>query len=106
MAVLPPPARIIRALRPQLVDFIERLVVAEPNAGVGVNSWWRSEEVNRREGGERFSQHLVGLGLDLSGDDRGFRNRMRAAGLIVVETPSHTHVQYWVAGTLERLLSV
>ncbi len=104
MPVLPPPPAIIRALRPQLTDFIERLILAEPDP-VGVTSWWRGQDLNREEGGAPFSQHLVGLGLDMVGDTAGFRSRMRSKGLIVVVESDHTHVQYWPAGTLERLIT-
>lgn len=68
------------------------------SVGDQVTSWWRSHSANIEAGGEGDSQHLIGTAFDVVSEDRTLAQRLRAAGFIVVEYPTHLHAQAWPAG--------
>lgn len=87
-------------------DFVERVNRAWVD-GIYATSWWRSWWENIRVGGSTrpLSQHLAGLAVDIDGPRdwlRYFAQQARAQGLVVVEYPTHAHVQLWRAGELDR----
>ena len=86
-------------------EFISRASYAGDGDPGRWSSFWRTVGHNRAVGGDRWSQHLVGLAADHSPASSAFRDRARRAGLIAVEYPTHDHIQAWEKGTLERLLS-
>ena len=108
MPVRAPPRAIVKALRYELNDFVNRLNVVYRDQPFGVTSWWRSWSDNQRiSGAALYSQHLVGLAIDcypLAGTFGGLDRHARDQGLIVVPYQTHLHFQYWPAGTLQRLL--
>ena len=66
-------------------------------------SWYRTISHNREVKGARFSQHLLGLALDMSPDPKT-EAAFRAAGWIAVPEGDHLHVQVYPAGTLPAWL--
>lgn len=73
-----------------------------------VTSWWRSQALNHQIAGARYSQHLVGLALDLWEPGRiapglpdplaALERRARAAGWgYVANEVDHIHVQAYRA---------
>jgi len=66
-------------------------------------SWFRSVADNAGVGGDRFSQHLGGVALDLVADNpRRSAEALRGAGLLVVEEFDHLHVQTFPAGVMQE----
>jgi hypothetical protein len=79
---------------------------AGQNPALVCTSWGRTPEENAAVGGDPFSQHLVGWGVDVVGPDSSvFAKRARIAGLTTVQESDHLHVQAFPAGILKRLLS-
>lgn len=126
MSVIPPPAYVQYQVRHELRDFGARLAHAArisgpwretsrwevPRGHYRVSGWYRDASRNRAVGGAKWSQHLIGLGLDLKVHEED-RHRLiqglQSAGLWVVTEPylrtdRHIHAQYWPAGTFERLV--
>lgn len=108
MSVRPPPVELVHAFGPVLADFVSRVNGALYWSGARqVNSWFRDVGTNRSVGGHACSQHLVGLAVDVQTDQRTdlFVALARRYGLVPVVEPSGraVHVQYYPAGTLERL---
>jgi len=70
-----------------------------------ITSWWRDRRNNEIHGGQEFSQHLVGLALDLDVQDT---NRLiadlRREGLFVLDEGDHVHVQLFPAGVVAPLI--
>lgn len=100
-------------LGPLLYDFATRANAAAleyqrttwPQAPVYLTSWYRDGRANAAAGGAQFSQHLVGLAGDLVAADQARLVRyLRGHGLHAIAEGDHVHVQYWPAGTLERIL--
>ena len=118
MSVVGPPAFIAAsAFRPFLFEFVRavRSIDLRPVTAVGVSrvdatSWWRGIEENRRVGGDPFSQHLVGLAVDVALVQNTARGRSALiasaarAGLRGVDERDHVHLQLWPAGQLRRLV--
>jgi uncharacterized protein YcbK (DUF882 family) len=103
--ISPPPAPIVRALRPQLERFLQQLrSVREPTGmRVSFSSWWRSKQRNAQVGGAITSQHLLGLAVDLvpaGGSRSELLRRLRAAGLVALDEGDHVHVQAFSAGVV------
>lgn len=101
MSVEIPPPRLIRALFPELVDFVTRVGATRVTPDLYITSWWRSQAKNQRVGGHPFSQHRLGLALDVAGpiNDMDFWFReARSVGLFAVAEGSHVHVQSLPAG--------
>jgi hypothetical protein len=74
---------------------------------VGCNSWYRDRLSNQAAEGKDYSQHLVGLAVDLRApadklDD--LRRALEWRGLTCVSYRSHVHAQYWRAGRLEAFV--
>lgn len=104
MTVEVPPFEILRALAPLHSDFIHRVLHAAaffPDARP--SSWWRATISNADVGGDPFSQHLLGLGLDVEVQDRTkFAQAARRAGLVAVDEGTHVHLQAFQAGVIPR----
>ena len=96
-----PPPEIIRALFPQLVQFVGRVGAARVTPDLYLTSWYRDVERNRRVGGHPQSQHRLGLAIDVGGPARDLEfwlEEIRSVGLIGVNEGSHAHVQLLPAG--------
>lgn len=90
---------------PPLWSFEARLMAAGRNTDVTATSWYRSPLENARVGGDPWSQHQVGWGLDVVGPGQSqFAKLARMTGLTVVQEASHVHVQLFPKGILRRLL--
>ncbi len=101
MSVQIPPPPIIRALFPQLVDFITRVGAARVTPDLYLTSWYRDRERNIRVGGHPQSQHRLGLAIDVGGPMRDLElwlEEVRSVGLIGIDEGSHVHVQLLPAG--------
>lgn len=103
----PPPSYIagpIAAAAPGLWPaFLGGASAAVAGTNVRLTSWWRDRATNSRVGGAPQSQHLVGLAFDFNGtpsEREIVKSRARRAGFIVVDKPSHVHVQAFPAGAL------
>ncbi len=106
MSVRVPPQDVIRAARPQLVDFLTRLHHIRVGPSIRLTSWYRDEVTNRRVGGAPDSQHLLGLALDLIGKELDLRQlvlQVRAVGVIAVREPRHVHLQALPAGVARHV---
>lgn len=109
MTVQAPPPDFQRYWWPDLVDFVGRVNRAYAEVPFSATSWWRSEADNSRVGGARFSQHLIGTGVDLVASNpysnHQLANALRRQGLVVVATyPRHVHAQLYQAGFLQSWL--
>ena len=84
-------------------DFAYRCDRAAQGLPVKVTSWFRSVEHNRAEGGDEYSQHLVGLGRDYEGPAWALRvlaHRARGERLRLLSEPDHLHIQAYPKGLL------
>ena len=71
--------------------------------GQTLTSWYRTPDENAAVGGSGESQHLFGIGLDVSGPHLETTKQLaRRNGLIAVSEPSHLHLQLFPAGVLGR----
>lgn len=108
MTVEAPPDPIIRVFLPELREFLDRVERTWLASPFQTTSWWRSVDRNRAVGGERFSQHLVGLGLDAVPTNgtttEDLQLAAQRAGLRAFPASRHVHLQLWPAGQLEQLL--
>ncbi len=98
-----PPREILADFGVLIGPFVRRLIVGIQNGppGWSITSYYRDPQTNAQVGGQRESQHLVGLAIDLAvADRRGLADALRAAGLIAVVERSHVHVQLFPAGVL------
>lgn len=67
-------------------------------------SWWRSAQANARVGGNEYSQHLLGLAIDLVAEDKPAATAaFERMGFIVIDEGDHLHVQTLPAGWLRRM---
>lgn len=81
-----------------------QLLAASRNRHV-VTSWYRDSTHNRMVGGDPWSQHLVGLAIDVDSDDLAETRRLlQEAGLYAFDERTHVHGQVWPAGLLRRLV--
>ncbi len=105
MIVEPPPQRQLVYTRPVVVEFLRRFLSVY-HGGVEATSWYRDPTHNRSVGStEPDSQHLLGLGIDVSGSRyqlSQFADDAREAGLIAVDEGDHVHVQFFPAGHIRR----
>jgi hypothetical protein len=95
-----PPAAVLERWLPEIREFFYRILwgASVYPHWIGVTSWYRDAEKNRQVGGDPVSQHLIGLGMDLTAEDLDWlRLVMDSAGLIAVEEPRHVHVQLYSA---------
>lgn len=111
-----PPPFIATPLQPWLVDFMARVRkgVAAFTSSTGVapyaTNWWRSDAHNDRVGGHRYSQHLLGLAVDLVPSGYGamhydaLRRAMAAAELVAINEGDHVHVQDAPAGSWNHVI--
>jgi len=105
----PPPSSIwrpIESLAPGVyTDFILSVLAAvDPQAPPDLTSWWRNPVRNFDVGGDRLSQHLLGLAADLRTSDLEDRAqlaaRLRRNALTVSDEGDHLHVQLFRAGAI------
>lgn len=91
--------------RPWIITFLRRVIPALGQARVRPTSWWRSPSGNAAVGGNRESQHLFALALDVTGPDielARFDWAARRTGLVSVRENDHVHVQLFPGGALAR----
>ncbi len=103
MSVRIPPERIIRALIQELVAFLTALQGLRVGPSIRISSWWRDPVTNRRVGGHPQSQHLLGLAIDLVGEERELGEILRQTldfplGIQAIRETSHVHIQWLPAG--------
>lgn len=113
----PPPLHIVRFWEQILPGFWSRWISAAESAlreidddtagETIITSWWRSPFENQRVGGNKDSQHLVGLALDVVPGKPSFKlavseasSRFMEAGFITVPSERHLHIQTFPAGLL------
>jgi len=108
LATAPPPRiwQPVEQASPGIYNhFIFHLVNALQGHRGSVTSWWRDRRNNEIHGGEEFSQHLLGLAVDLDAEDP---NRLiadlRREGLVVVDEGDHIHVQLFGSGVVAPLI--
>lgn len=108
MAVQVPPPIFVAILSADFDRFLNAAWRVFNQTPFRATSWWRSVERNREVGGALYSQHLVGLALDVvplpGATFREVRAEAIAAGLYAVVEPDHVHLQAWPAGRLESIL--
>ena len=87
---------------PGLYDrFFGRLVRALQGHNGAATSWWRSPAVNRAQGGDPLSQHLLALALDFEVDRPSDAVRsLRRQGLVAIDEGDHVHAQLFPAGVV------
>ncbi len=110
MAFQRPPPDFIRYWYPDLLDFVNRVNWAYQECPFTVSSWWRSQDDNARVGGDPYSQHLIGTGMDAVPISPWRKDHLsaalRRAGLIAVDSyPRHVHAQLYPAGFLRAWLA-
>jgi hypothetical protein len=72
-------------------------------AGQRITSWHRTPERNAAAGGDRQSQHLFSLGIDVVGPNLNATQIFaRRNGLIAVNEGDHLHIQLFPKGVLVR----
>lgn len=102
MAQAPPASiwRPIEGLAPGVYsEFIRAVVAGIGTRRASVSSWWRSPAENRQVGGDPYSQHLLGLGVDLVVEDAQLAvTSLTQFGLVALNEGSHVHVQRFAAG--------
>lgn len=104
-----PPPNFQRYWWPELWDFVNRVNGAFGECPFQVTSWWRSEGDNSRVGGDPYSQHLIGTGVDLVASspytNAHLDQALRRHGLITATNyPKHVHAQLYPAGFLRTWL--
>lgn len=70
-----------------------------------LTSWFRGAAENKAVGGLPNSLHLVGLAIDVTGQQQAlaaFASSARRIGLTVVTERSHLHLQLWPRGVGPR----
>jgi len=88
-------------------DWFRDQVVASAQGidDVACSSWYRTPSENAAVGGDPFSQHQVGWGIDIVGAGASaVAKEARLRGLVTVNEGDHHHIQLFPAGTLRRLL--
>jgi len=106
VSVRAPPISVIRALLQELIRFLTALSRLRVGPSIRISSWWRDPVTNRRVGGHPDSQHLLGLALDLVGEELELRQLLvdvRAVGLVAVMESTHLHVQLLPAGVARAI---
>ncbi len=105
MSVVVPPHHVLAVTLPHVVAFLNQLWSALTSThgfeGLRASSWYRDVETNRRVGGARDSQHLLGLALDITGDHQALHRlliELRGVGLFAFDESTHVHVQLLPAG--------
>jgi len=85
-------------------DFIAQVlpILRDAPEVITPTSWHRTAEANREEHGDEFSQHLVGLALDITGASADTRRRLARSGIVVVVEFDHVHLQMLPARQLRR----
>lgn len=109
MSQNPPPASIVHTIERASPGFWRAWNGAVSGAfrasgGFHVTSWWRSGAFNREVGGSDFSQHLVGVALDVLPRTARVATALRAAGFRVIDEGDHLHAQPWPAGSARSLI--
>lgn len=103
--VAPPPFVLgqVQRFAPGAPRAFVQLVNAGALPGARATSWHRTPAMNRCAGGDRDSQHLVGMAVDVTGGDLGrMRDRMRSLGLRVADYGTHLHIQAWPPSVARR----
>lgn len=95
-------------LGPELRAFHAKLAKLILPAGSRVSGWWRTPESNASSGGREYSQHLLGLAIDIvTPNPRAVIDAASRLGLIAiyhnVGSGWHVHVQARPAGFVRQL---
>jgi hypothetical protein len=102
VALEAPPPALQAAWGPLYRQFFER--VRDGSSGIPISrvtSWWRSRAQNSSVGGAIYSQHLLGLAIDVvTPKPSALVRGLKAAGLVAVDEGDHVHVQAFAAGQL------
>lgn len=101
MSVNWPPQSVIQRVLPLLIRFLVLLGQANPGPSLRITSWYRDPETNIRVNGAWDSQHLLGLAVDVVGEERDliqFEANVRSVGLVAVRYSTHLHVQLLHSG--------
>jgi len=105
MALTFPPAAhpSIIAVHPWLLHLIRSILDARQTYPLQATSWYRDREENWRVEGDEYSQHRIGLAVDLIPADPALAAVLRRQGLVVVNERDHLHVQAWPKGLLRQI---
>jgi len=98
-----PPAALLVYTKPATIAFL-RAVLGSLSGNWQLTSWYRDAAHNRSVGGNRRSQHLLGLAVDVVGDRWSLSETAelaRALDLTAVQEGDHLHLQMFRAGQLE-----
>lgn len=105
MSVEWPPTTIWERHAVLFVYFLNALGRTWPGSSLRVSSFYRDPETNIRVSGAIDSQHLLGLAIDVVGEESqliDFASQVRVQGLIPVMFERHLHVQTLPAGTARQ----
>lgn len=107
MALASPPASIVNAIAQLSPGFWAQWSNAvafayQQAGGFTFTSWWRSVQHNQEVGGSDFSQHLIGVALDIVPVTLRNAQALQSAGFQVVNEGDHLHAQPFPAGTVTR----
>jgi hypothetical protein len=96
-------------LGPALRAFVQRFNSVGWPPGSRVTSWWRTPEGNDTASGAEFSQHLLGLGIDVvTPRPRELVAAAQRGGLVALYHNAgsgwHVHVQAAPRGYVQRLV--
>ncbi|MEE8509324.1 MAG: D-Ala-D-Ala carboxypeptidase family metallohydrolase [Myxococcota bacterium] len=103
MSVRAPPVPLIRILIRELIAFLTQLSRLQIGPSIRITSWWRDAVTNRRVGGHPQSQHLLGLAIDLVGEESELRSIVSQVGQLslgveAIRETGHLHIQWLPAG--------
>jgi len=103
-----PPREIVIHFYDDMLQFLRSIEAAWYLSPFRVTSWWRSQNRNRSVGGHPYSQHLIGLAMDIQPIEGAslwsLEQALEDNNLRTVTYQTHVHAQLWPAGKLESFI--